>query len=242
MQHSLRCQTGRATRRRFLAGTAAALAAPWIVPASALGRNGALPPSERITIGMLGVGNRGSGSCARCSRCPIIRCWPSPIVAAIVRSWASSSCRVFMRTAPVLRRIRAARSTMIFGICSRTMTSMSCGDASPIIGMESCTARRFRPARTSTAKSRSRGGSRRGFGFATRRGDIAACSRPVRSNAARPIFATPANWRSTVTWERCIRFVSAHRGEILPGRTARGAPCRFRLRHVDRTGTLLPVR
>ena len=52
----------RTSRRRFLAGAAAALAAPWIVPASALGRNGQLPPSERITIGMLGVGNRGSSS------------------------------------------------------------------------------------------------------------------------------------------------------------------------------------
>ncbi len=50
------------TRRRFLSGAAAACAAPWVVPASALGREGHLPPSERITIGMLGVGNRGSHS------------------------------------------------------------------------------------------------------------------------------------------------------------------------------------
>lgn len=50
------------SRRRFLATAATALAAPWIVPASALGRGGQLPPSERITIGMLGVGNRGSHS------------------------------------------------------------------------------------------------------------------------------------------------------------------------------------
>lgn len=52
----------RLTRRGFLAGAAAAMAVPCIVPASALGRNGALPPSERITIGMLGVGNRGRSS------------------------------------------------------------------------------------------------------------------------------------------------------------------------------------
>lgn len=50
------------TRRRFLAGTLAAVAAPRLIPSSALGRDGNLPPSERITIGMLGVGNRGSGS------------------------------------------------------------------------------------------------------------------------------------------------------------------------------------
>lgn len=52
----------RLTRRGFLAGAAAAMAVPCIVPASALGRNGSLPPSERITIGMLGVGNRGRSS------------------------------------------------------------------------------------------------------------------------------------------------------------------------------------
>lgn len=52
----------RHSRRRFLAGASAAIAGPLIVPASALGRGGSLPPSERITIGMLGVGNRGSSS------------------------------------------------------------------------------------------------------------------------------------------------------------------------------------
>ncbi len=50
------------TRRRFLTATVAAAVAPHIVPASALGRGGQLPPSERITIGMFGVGNRGSSS------------------------------------------------------------------------------------------------------------------------------------------------------------------------------------
>ncbi|MGA2863808.1 MAG: Gfo/Idh/MocA family oxidoreductase [Verrucomicrobiota bacterium] len=53
------------SRRRFLAQTAtalgAALAAPVIVPAPVLGRNGALPPSERIAMGFIGVGGQGSG-------------------------------------------------------------------------------------------------------------------------------------------------------------------------------------
>ncbi len=51
------------TRRRFLArGTMAAGAAalPWYVPASALGRGGAVPPSERIVMGGIGLGGRGS--------------------------------------------------------------------------------------------------------------------------------------------------------------------------------------
>ena len=53
------------SRRRFLRRTgsavAAAVATPAILPASVLGRNGALPPSERITIGFIGVGMQGSG-------------------------------------------------------------------------------------------------------------------------------------------------------------------------------------
>lgn len=53
---------GATSRRRFLLGTVAAAAGPWIVPSAVLGRDGQLPPSERITIGMLGVGNRGSDS------------------------------------------------------------------------------------------------------------------------------------------------------------------------------------
>jgi Oxidoreductase family, NAD-binding Rossmann fold/Oxidoreductase family, C-terminal alpha/beta domain len=54
----------RVTRRDFLkaAGTAAAaLAAPMFIPASALGRDGGLPPSERIAMGFIGLGGQGSG-------------------------------------------------------------------------------------------------------------------------------------------------------------------------------------
>ncbi len=55
------------TRRHFLKHAAAAgatLAAPLFIPASALGRNGAVPPSERIVMGAIGVGGRGSGDVA----------------------------------------------------------------------------------------------------------------------------------------------------------------------------------
>lgn len=55
----------RITRRRFLHQTTTALgaafAAPAIVPASALGRAEARAPSERITMGFIGVGGQGSG-------------------------------------------------------------------------------------------------------------------------------------------------------------------------------------
>ncbi|MBN2450251.1 MAG: Gfo/Idh/MocA family oxidoreductase [Lentisphaeria bacterium] len=52
------------TRRGFLAGaagTGAMLAMPAIIPASALGRDGAVPPSERILLGGIGLGGRGTG-------------------------------------------------------------------------------------------------------------------------------------------------------------------------------------
>ncbi|HEY5914910.1 MAG TPA: Gfo/Idh/MocA family oxidoreductase [Verrucomicrobiae bacterium] len=53
------------TRRGFLrkttSGLGAALALPSVVPASALGRDGAMAPSERITMGFIGVGTQGGG-------------------------------------------------------------------------------------------------------------------------------------------------------------------------------------
>ncbi|MHC4198786.1 MAG: Gfo/Idh/MocA family protein [Planctomycetota bacterium] len=51
----------RLTRREFLMFAGAALAAPVIVPASALGRGGAVPPSGRIVVGGIGLGGRGTG-------------------------------------------------------------------------------------------------------------------------------------------------------------------------------------
>ncbi|GMV98114.1 MAG: Gfo/Idh/MocA family oxidoreductase [Phycisphaerae bacterium] len=49
------------TRRAFLHGTAAAVAAPYIVPASSLGKSYWIAPSERITVGFIGIGNMGGG-------------------------------------------------------------------------------------------------------------------------------------------------------------------------------------
>ena len=46
------------TRRRFLQ-SAAAIAAPAIIPASAIGRENRPAPSERITLGIVGLGSRG---------------------------------------------------------------------------------------------------------------------------------------------------------------------------------------
>jgi len=48
------------TRRGFLKGMAAAAAAPYVVPASATGGEGRPAPSNRIAMGFVGVGGRGS--------------------------------------------------------------------------------------------------------------------------------------------------------------------------------------
>ena len=53
----------RISRREFITkATGAALAFPTILPASVLGRDGKVAPSERINMGMLGVGARGLGN------------------------------------------------------------------------------------------------------------------------------------------------------------------------------------
>ena len=47
--------------RRGLAAVGTAVAAPCFVPASALGKNGATPPSDRIGMGFVGLGGQGGG-------------------------------------------------------------------------------------------------------------------------------------------------------------------------------------
>ena len=53
------------SRRQFLRHSSfalgAALAAPTLIPASALGRNGATAPSGRVNMGFIGLGGQGSG-------------------------------------------------------------------------------------------------------------------------------------------------------------------------------------
>ena len=51
-------------RRRFLktalSATGAAVMAPTIIPSSALGLDGAVAPSERVVVGGIGIGRRGT--------------------------------------------------------------------------------------------------------------------------------------------------------------------------------------
>ncbi|MBN2475145.1 MAG: Gfo/Idh/MocA family oxidoreductase [Pirellulales bacterium] len=55
----------RLTRRRFLyrglAAAGSAIAAPYVLPASALGKNGATAPGDRVCMGFVGLGGQGGG-------------------------------------------------------------------------------------------------------------------------------------------------------------------------------------
>lgn len=48
-----------ANRREFLKAAAAVVACPYVIPSSALGADGSVSPSERITMAGIGIGNRG---------------------------------------------------------------------------------------------------------------------------------------------------------------------------------------
>jgi len=70
----------RFSRRGFLSKAAAAVAAPYVVPAAVLGqrssRNGeqTVPPSERVGVAFLGSGQRGYQWVSYLSRMPQVRC------------------------------------------------------------------------------------------------------------------------------------------------------------------------
>jgi Oxidoreductase family, NAD-binding Rossmann fold/Oxidoreductase family, C-terminal alpha/beta domain len=64
IRRAVMSKTGRQLHRRRFLKTAisagAAVIAPQIIPSSALGRDGAVAPSERIVVGGIGIGNRGT--------------------------------------------------------------------------------------------------------------------------------------------------------------------------------------
>jgi predicted dehydrogenase len=60
------------SRRQFLQSTAAVVAAPYIVPASVLGR-GQTPPSDRINLGIIGVNSMGASNLRNCAGYPDVQ-------------------------------------------------------------------------------------------------------------------------------------------------------------------------
>lgn len=92
------------SRRRFLTITASALAAPTIIPGSALGADGAVAPSERITMGAIGWGMQGPGNtaafmnqkdCQVVAACDLDKNHLAAAVDAINRKNGNQDCRAY---------------------------------------------------------------------------------------------------------------------------------------------------
>jgi predicted dehydrogenase len=71
------------SRRDFLKTTAAAIAAPCLVPASVLGATGHPPPSERIRLGLIGCGGMGRANLHNCVQ------YPDVVVTGACDPWKS---------------------------------------------------------------------------------------------------------------------------------------------------------
>jgi predicted dehydrogenase len=93
--------TSSPSRRQFLQSTAAVVTAPYIVPASALGRGQAVPPSDRINLGIIGVNGMGSSNLANCAKYPdvevtaICDVWQKRVDAALAKYPSAKGCRDF---------------------------------------------------------------------------------------------------------------------------------------------------
>jgi predicted dehydrogenase len=66
--------THHGSRRQFLKGTAALAAVPMFVPAHVLGREGAVAPGDKITLGVIGIGPRATYDLQAMLNLPDVRC------------------------------------------------------------------------------------------------------------------------------------------------------------------------
>jgi predicted dehydrogenase len=94
----------RISRRQFITTTAAAIAAPAFVPASALGRGGAVAPSERIVVGIVGWGMMGPGNtsglmgnkdCQVVAACDLDKRPLQKAVDAINKHYSNTDCKAY---------------------------------------------------------------------------------------------------------------------------------------------------
>src|SRR5262249_12475339 len=92
------------SRRRFLAATGVAVAAPTIIPASALGWQGNAAASERVTLGVVGWGMQGPGNtgeflnlkdCQVVAACDLDKNHLQSAVDTINRHYKNSDCKTY---------------------------------------------------------------------------------------------------------------------------------------------------
>ncbi|HPP54911.1 MAG TPA: Gfo/Idh/MocA family oxidoreductase, partial [Thermoguttaceae bacterium] len=67
------------------------VAAPMVVPAAALGRAEGPPPSEKISVALIGCGGMGMGNLANCAQ------YPDVVVAAVCDVWQERREAAFQR-------------------------------------------------------------------------------------------------------------------------------------------------
>ncbi|MDD4101029.1 MAG: Gfo/Idh/MocA family oxidoreductase [Kiritimatiellae bacterium] len=105
------------SRRQFIKGSAAvcgAVAAPVIIPASALGRGGAVAPSERIVMAGIGLGGRGTADLSSwvlpdpqaqfVAICDVRRERREAIKAMTDRKYGNTDCKTYVDMMEVLAR------------------------------------------------------------------------------------------------------------------------------------------
>jgi len=94
----------RMTRRTLLQGAAAALAAPYVITSRALGQGGATPASERIVMGTIGCGGRGSGDMhslianddvQMVAICDVVKAKREKAKAAVDKRYGNGDCAVY---------------------------------------------------------------------------------------------------------------------------------------------------
>src|SRR5213593_4549281 len=92
------------SRRRFIATTAAAVAAPTIIPASALGKDDQPAVSERIVVGIVGWGMMGPGNtdglmaekdCQVVAACDLDQRPLKQAVDAVNKNYGNSDCKSY---------------------------------------------------------------------------------------------------------------------------------------------------
>src|SRR5258705_5114444 len=103
-QSSSRVRPDGFSRRQFIATTAAAIAAPTFIPASALGRNGRPAASERIVVGIVGWGMMGPGNtdglmaekdCQVVAACDLDKRPLQQAVDRINKKYGNSDCKAY---------------------------------------------------------------------------------------------------------------------------------------------------
>lgn len=92
------------SRRHFIATTGLAVAAPTIIPASALGRGAQAAPSERVTLGVVGWGMQGPGNtdaflklkdCQVVAACDIDKHHLDAAAHTINKHYGNSDCKTY---------------------------------------------------------------------------------------------------------------------------------------------------